>query len=208
MVYLIHGALRRDFGRLRGAAASPAIDAATADRLHGHWAFVSRQLEHHHRTEDEALWPLVRPKLAADAEALAVLDRMEAQHRTLAPAREAVDAAFDAFGQQSNGNADDLVAALDALNAHVTEHLDDEEAHTFALVDGALDDKEFASFEKATAKGVGLRGATQFFPWILEDADPADAKVALGNLPPPIRALCRRRWIPRYERQVASVWKG
>jgi Hemerythrin HHE cation binding domain len=199
--------LRRDFGRLRDTLASPAVAGAVGEALHGHWRFVSGQLEHHHRTEDEVLWPLVRAKLSGDAEALAVLERMEAQHRTLAPARDTVDGAFEAY-RGHPGATEDLVAALDELRACVTEHLDDEEAHTFPLVDRALNDEEFGSFEKATAKGLGLRGAARFFPWVVEGADPGDVSVALGALPPPLRALCRRRWIPRYERQLAAVWPG
>ena len=122
-----------------------------------------------------------------------------------APATDAVNVVFEA-SRADAGAAERLAAALDELRTRVTEHLDDEEAHTFALVDAALDDKEFGSFERASAKGVALRGAAQFFPWVLEGADPEDAEVALEALPPPIRVLCRRRWIPRYERRIAVVW--
>jgi hemerythrin-like domain-containing protein len=205
MVYLIHGAFRRDFGRLRDAVATPGVDRTTLERLHAHWQFVSGQLEHHHRVEDEVMWPLVRPKLAGNPDGLAVLDRMEAQHRTFAPARDAVEQAFDSWFTNA-GTAQDLAPRLDDLRTCVADHLDNEEADAFPLIDSALDDQEFASFEKATAKATGLRGAAEFFPWILDDADEADRNRALCALPTPIRALCRRRWVPRYERQTADLW--
>jgi hypothetical protein len=207
MVNLIHAALRRDLGRLSGAVRGPSLESTVANRLHGRWQFVSGQLVHHHRTEDESLWPLVRPKLADSAEELGVVDKMEAQHRTLAPASAAVERAFAAY-LRGTGSADDVAVQLDAMRSVVESHLHDEESQAFALIDKSLSDKEFASFEKATAKGVGIRGAARFFPWILDGAPQEDGEAALRVLPGPLRALCGRRWVPRYEREIAGLWRS
>jgi hypothetical protein len=195
MVLLIHGALRRDLDRLCGALRSPALDSARARQLRAHWQLVSEQLHHHHTTEDQYLWPLVREKLAGRPDGLAVIDTMEAQHRTLSPSGDAVERMFGAY-VASAAEADELATQLDALRTQVLAHLDDEEAQAFPLIDDALNDDEFASFEKATAKSVGMRGATRFFPWILDGASQDDRKAAVRVLPPPIRAVCRYRWIP------------
>ena len=70
-------AFRRDFGRLSAAVRAPGVDRARGAQLQEHWDFVSDQLHHHHRVEDETLWPLVRPKLEGRQAQLAVLDTME-----------------------------------------------------------------------------------------------------------------------------------
>ena len=97
IVFLIHEAFRRDLGRLSVAVQAPGVDSARARQLGAHWDFVEDQLHHHHRVEDESLWPLVRPKLAGRSEALAVLDDMEAQHRSLSPENQAIDEGFASF---------------------------------------------------------------------------------------------------------------
>ena len=100
--------------------------------------------------------------------------------------------------------ADELATQLDLWAPRA--HLDDEEAQACSLVDDALNDDEFASFEKATAKSVGMRGAARFFPWILDGASEDDRKAAL-HVPPsadprrlpisldtPVRAPARPLW--------------
>jgi hypothetical protein len=207
MVYLIHDALRRDFGRLCAAVRAPTLDSAAAGPLHDRWRFVSDQLDHHHRTEDENMWPLVRPKLAGVDADLEVIERMEAQHRTLDPASDAVERAFAAYLAKT-GNVEELATEFGDLRARVESHLDDEERHAFPVIDRVLTDEEFQSFEKAVAKAVGMRGAAAFFPWILDSAAPGDQQAALAVLPAPIRFVCRRRWIPRYERRIAAHWRS
>jgi iron-sulfur cluster repair protein YtfE (RIC family) len=207
IVYLIHEAFRRDLARLSVAVRSPRVDLARARRLGTHWDFVKDQLHHHHRVEDESLWPLVRPKLAGRADGLAVLDDMEAQHLALDPKNRAVDEGFTSFGANpGDGAGAELAGRLDAMRALLESHLDDEESRCFPVIDEALSIEEFESFGKATAKAVGIRGSAHFFPWIFEEADPVDRQAVLKMPPPPVRILCRYVWEPRYERQAAALW--
>ena len=156
IVYLIHEAFRRDLGRLRDAVRSPGPTSAWARRLRDHWAFVDEQLHHHHRVEDESLWPLVRPKLAGRVDELAVLDEMEAQHHTLEPKGLAVTQGFASFAENPNDEAGiDLGTQIDGLATLLAAHLDDEESRCFPVIDRALSIEEFESFGKATAKAVG-----------------------------------------------------
>jgi hemerythrin-like domain-containing protein len=207
IVYLIHEAFRRDLGRLRDAVRLPGVGTARARQLGDHWEFVNEQLHHHHRVEDESLWPLLRPKLAGNVEGLAVLDEMEAQHRTLEPTCESITQEFAAYPTQPGGPAgEDLAAHLDALLILLAAHLDDEESRGFPIIDQTMSAEEFESFGKATAKAVGMRGSARFFPWIFDGADPVERQAVLSMPPPPVRILCGRLWEPRYERQAAVLW--
>jgi hemerythrin-like domain-containing protein len=208
IVYLIHEAFRRDLDRLSEALRQSGVDVQRAQRLGAHWTFVGEQLHHHHRVEDESLWPLVRPKLTGQDRDLAVLEKMEAQHHTLEPVSEAVAKGFAVLAEKpTDSKARELADKLDELQALLGTHLDDEESQCFPVIDKALSAEEFEAFGKATAKAVGMRGSARFFPWIFEGADPGERTAVLSMPPPPVRVLCRYVWEPRYERQVATLWK-
>ena len=207
IVYLIHEAFRRDLTRLGHAVRSPHVDVAKARRLGAHWNFVNEQLHHHHQVEDNSLWPLVRPKLAAQNDQLAVLDKMEAQHHALEPKCEAITEEFATYPDRLGGQAgESLAIKLQDLATPLAAHLDDEEAHCFPVIDEALSVEEFESFGKATAKAIGMRGSARFFPWIFDGANPLERNAVLSMPPPPVRILCGTVWEPRYKRQNPSLW--
>jgi hemerythrin-like domain-containing protein len=209
IVYLIHEAFRRDLGRLSSALRSPRVEAARARQLGSHWKFIVDQLHHHHRVEDESLWPLVRPKLVGNEKELAVLDEMEAQHLALTPSCDVVEKGFASFTTTpTDQGAAELADQLDAMAAVLAAHLDAEESQCFPVIDKALSAEEFESFGKATAKAVGMRGSARFFPWIFDGADAVERHAVLSMPPPPVRMLCQYVWEPRYERRVATLWTG
>jgi hemerythrin-like domain-containing protein len=208
IVYLIHEAFRRDIRRLNSAVRKTAMDPARASRLRSHWEFIDEQLHHHHTVEDDSLWPLVRPKLAGRTESLAVLDEMEADHLALLPHSRAVDEAMVTFASGPTAtHGTELADRLDAFGDRLATHLDSEEVRCFPVIDEALSIDEFESFGKATAKAVGMRGSARFFPWIFDSADPIERQAVLQMPPPPVRLLCKYAWEPRYERQVATLWR-
>jgi len=207
IVYMIHEAFRRDLARLSGALRAPALDKARTRRLADHWEFVNDQLHHHHRVEDESLWPVVRPKLAGQGEQLEVLHDMETQHLSLAPQDDAVTKGFSVLAAKPGDRAAlDLADQVDVLGLDLATHLDDEEARCFPVIDQAMTEEEFQSFGKATAKAVGMRGSAKFFPWIFDGANPLERKAVLSMPPPPVRVLCTYVWEPRYRRQTAALW--
>jgi hemerythrin-like domain-containing protein len=207
IVYLIHEAFRRDLERLSTSVRKPGVDSARAKQLLAHWDFVNDQLHHHHRVEDESLWPLIRPKLAGHPDDLAVLDQMEAEHVALTPKCDAVNQAFVSFSDKPTDEAgSELADKLDALSNLLSDHLEAEEVQCFPVIDRALNPEEFQSFGKATAKAVGMRGSARFFPWIFDGASPIERGAVLSMPPPPVRVLCRLVWEPRYERQAATLW--
>jgi iron-sulfur cluster repair protein YtfE (RIC family) len=207
IVYLIHEAFRRDIERLSSAVRAPRIGQHRAAQLGTHWAFINDQLHHHHLVEDQSLWPLVRPKLSGSEDALGILTQMEEQHITLNPLCEEIGAGFTSFADApSDEKGADLASKLDALGTSLASHLDNEETQCFPVIDQALTAEEFESFGKATAKAIGMRGSARFFPWIFDGASPVERTAVLTMPPPPVRALCRYVWEPRYARTVAPLW--
>jgi hemerythrin-like domain-containing protein len=207
IVFLIHEAFLRDLSRLRDALRAPGVDADRITALAAHWEFVSEHLHHHHRVEDDSLWPLVRPKLADRPEDVAILWDMESQHLTLDPSWKAVETGFASVKRNPSPEAaGELAGRVEGLRVVLAEHLRAEEQYCLPLVDRALTDEEFDSFGKATAKAAGMRGAARFFPWIFDGADSGEREHALRMPPAPVRFLCRYVWEPRYRRMSAALW--
>ena len=89
MMYVAHDAFNRDLERLIGAsqAGSGLTPAAIAT-----WRSFSKQLHTHHNAEDAALWPRLYAAVT-DPDEIQILTDMEAEHASIDPRLEQIDAA-------------------------------------------------------------------------------------------------------------------
>ncbi|MBM9510422.1 hemerythrin domain-containing protein [Actinacidiphila acididurans] len=187
-MYVTHDAFRRDLERLAGAAAAGRTDAP---RVREGWETFKRQLHVHHTVEDAWLWPRLRERVAGRADALALLDAMEAEHGVLDPQLAAVDAAMDARAPHLTQKVEELRATLDVHLAH-------EEADALPLIEAVMTPKDWGGFRGAMARRQKLSGAAEWMPWITDGMAPAEARKWLQRMPPPLRLLYRLSWQPRY----------
>ena len=205
-MYAAHDAFTRDLARLAAAAGRGAEPSVRAG-----WATFSRQLSVHHTAEDTVLWPALRAKVTRAAE-IAVLDDMAAEHAQIDPLlaqvdRALTDAAATAEGADGTGGGDGgdaLTASADELRRLLSSHLRHEENEALPLVATYLGAKGWAAFGRSVAKTHGFSGVAEFFPWMLDGADPATRQQLLALLPPPARLVYRTLWAPRYAR--ATRW--
>ena len=190
MMYAAHDAFSYHLDRLVQAAdAGQGWSEATTIR----WGRLTRQLHIHHRAEDEALWPALQAKIV-DADELAVLAAMEAEHGYLDPAMAAVDSAF------ADRDADTLTGALLRMRIGLTGHMRHEENAALPLVETYLGPAGWDEFGRYIRRTLGLKAGAEYFPWLLEGAAPEMTAKVLGLVPPPVRFLYRRVWLPRYRR--------
>jgi len=202
MMYVIHDALRRDLEHLRRAVESRDASAPQRrQRFVAGWELFKYQLHHHHTGEDDALWPRVRAHLVDRPDDRALLEEMEAEHVRIGPTIEEIDAAV-AAGPTSG--ADRLPEAVAAFGAELTGHLAHEEHDAVPLIDSVMTRQDWKAFSKHQQKATGLKGAAEFFPYILTGADPDRAAQVIGQFPPPLRLLIRRVWAPRYAKR--ELW--
>jgi len=196
-----HEALRRDLTGLARAAAAHATGAGRGDPVrrqavqHG-WTVFQRQLHIHHTAEDDLVWPALRDRLAASDAARSVLDAMEAEHQQIDPLLAAVDRAMS----QPGGDDGTMAGTVDVLTMALHGHLAHEERDALPLIGAALTAAEW----RAVGRTIGLRNlrrAPEMFAWMLDGAEPEQARAAAGTLPPPARALYRAVWQPRFARQ-------
>lgn len=178
MMHVTHDAFRRDLQHV----------ARMTARSDG-WDVFARFLRAHHVAEDDALWPVLRKAQAGQAEDLALLDEMEAEHAALEPLLEAIDGALDR-GESAPTARADLAARLEA-------HLVHEEEVALPLIDRTLDEGQWMQFGEAAAAQVGPDMGT-FLPWVLDGVDAERTATILGQLPEPAQQAYRNDWQPAY----------
>jgi hypothetical protein len=184
-----HDAFRRDLTRL----ARTAGDASRRQSVKAGWELFKRQLHLHHTTEDELIWPALRPRLAHSEAALSALAAMEAEHELIDPLLAAVDQAFDQ-------DRSELPAVIDALTSSLSGHLGHEERDGLPLIGVALTAAEWRGMGRKMAGKNGMAASAEMFAWILDGTDREHNNATLAQLPPPLRLLYRARWKPRFER--------
>jgi hypothetical protein len=197
-----HAALRRDLVALARAAqgAGPSPDRQRSVAVG--WELLKRQLHLHHAAEDHLVWPALRERLGHSPHALSVLDEMEAEHGLIDPLLAAVDAGFVAAGEavDDQPGAGQLADAVAALTVALTGHLAHEEKDALPLIGVALTAAEWRGVGFRIARRNGLAAGGEMFSWMLSSAGPDEARVIMGQLPPPVRALYRAVWKPRFEK--------
>ncbi|HEX3490970.1 MAG TPA: hemerythrin domain-containing protein [Streptosporangiaceae bacterium] len=198
VMYAAHDAFHRDLVRLTEAVRSgrtgdPAVRAG--------WTTFKNQLHLHHTAEDIALWPALRRQVTDPAE-IAVLDAMEAEHARIDPLLAQVDAALAGAGDSRAGDSRaTLSGSVAALADTLTRHMAHEEDEALPLVAAHLGGAGWAAFGKQAGRSQGLRGAAEFFAWMLDGASADTTRRLLGLLPPPARLLYRAVWRPAYARR-------
>ena len=179
---VVHTALLREF-RLAPAAvervAAGGVRSAAVDR---HLGFVCDLLHHHHRGEDELLWPLLRERVPVAARKL--LDEVESQHVAIDSVLQTVTAARSEW--VANPNVDSqgsLVAALEGLYTLLKDHLDLEESAVLPLAASVLTDAEWRRIGDAAAAALPKAALVLAFGMFAYEGDPVVLRDMLHSAP-------------------------
>src|SRR5688572_12058340 len=125
-IIVLHGAMRRDSGRLT-LAADAVTTPAGARALERWFVKFAREVEHHHLREDDVVWPMLVDREPRFGDSL---DGLEADHHALDAAMARAGAALAAFVDDLAARGE-AVAAATALDQLLADHLDREEAVMF-----------------------------------------------------------------------------
>ena len=80
MMFAMHDALRRELGQVGRIAKLRDDDPAGLLRAALGWELFKKFLLVHHRSEDDALWPALRGRVAQQPGRVALVDALEAEH--------------------------------------------------------------------------------------------------------------------------------
>jgi hypothetical protein len=120
---------------------------------------------------------------------------MDAEHASLDPRLELIEAALEA------GDATALDTELKALAKGLSEHMVHEEQEALPLLERRTGKAGWDAFtEEIRSRQGGIRGASEYLPWVLDGASREMRTKVLSLLPAPARLLYRRMWEPKYRR--------
>lgn len=191
MMYAAHDAFNRDLARMRAALIS---ESAISEAFAATWRTFSKQLHTHHTAEDAALWPQLRAVCQPGEQS--VLDEMEAEHGALDPLLATIDTAI------KDKDTDSVVSAVTSLGDGLSAHMIHEESEALPLLERRLGKAGWDDFGKHIRQQVGMSGAAEYLPWVLDGADAEVQRTILGLLPAPARLIYRRAWEPKYRKSV------
>ncbi len=202
---VIHRAFRRDLDRFVGALTTfPAGDAARARQLGVAWDNFDRQLTDHHEGEHEIAWPALE-QVGVSRE---LLDRMDAEHETMAEALRGARTAMAALRSRPEaGEAEAALAAMRHLREVTVTHLDHEEQEIETFYLERRDSPEMKEMGRKFSRTSPAKGG-QFMAWV-DDGATAEERAALrANVPGPVLAVMTGVFGRSYRKHVAPVWKA
>src|SRR6266704_2152209 len=168
MMFVMHDALRRELVQVARIAQLPDDNPAGLLRAALGWELFKKFLLVHHQSEDDALWPALRARVAERPDQVALADALEAEH-----------------------------AVIEELATKLTAHLAHEESDGLALIDASLTPQEWQHFSQVHTERL-RGDATTYMPWLLDGASPQTLAAVLGKFPPPLLTAFREQWGPSY----------
>ena len=198
---VVHDALRRDMTRLLDAlSADPPPDDVRRVALADHIDWMMVFLHEHHRGEDLGLWPLVRDH---NSSAGVLLDRMDADHSTIAPAITKVRAAANQYRDDAQ-SLPEVVSSLDALSTSLLPHLRREEDEAMPVVAASITKAEWERWDqKYNVRGKSMTRLAAEGHWLMDGLDPDRYQTLVHLVPAPVRVVLVKGYAGRYRRACA-----
>ncbi|WP_214325191.1 hemerythrin domain-containing protein [Nonomuraea sediminis] len=156
-IRIMHRAMRADARRLALLVEELAAGRQQADqeRLRAIAEFATRLcagIHHHHRAEDEALWPVLARSAGPEVD----LDGLTEDHEALDPLLEEItDVA--ARLQSDTGAPASLAKSCAALADLLDEHIEEEERLLFPVILRYVSESDWQQVENAARKGGDIR---------------------------------------------------
>src|SRR4051794_19965732 len=169
MMYVAHHGFRRDLAAFCAAVqVTPVEDRTTWQALLRRWELFSIALHHHHRGEDQWLWPVLIERAAPQEKEL--LEAMEEEHAEIDPALEECVAGLRrlAAAEDSDARAA-LVVRMTATKEALHRHLAHEETDTMALLQRVLAPEEWHGMDEKFKRSFTPRQLAWAVPWIVDE---------------------------------------
>ena len=202
-MYVMHHALRRDFVHFVAAVQNtPVSEPEVWTALEQRWDRFADTLHHHHKAEDDHLWPVLLQHAvqSGSQEDQQLLADMAAEHGRIDPA---LKTCHDAFAEMREHPCEAHRNALETRVAEaqegLLEHLAHEEGQALPMLQRTLSEEENKTFEKAADRAYPLKMIPFLLPWAMDEV-PVEAVNRLLATTPPGYGLMLRLCRPRYRR--------
>lgn len=208
-----HRTMRADTRRLaellaRVAAGQVAYDRRRAVALRTYLRLLCDGIHHHHRMEDEVLWPVLERSAGAEVD----LRELTEDHAALDPVLDEIRAAahdlvgaFSADGAPSARQAAARLAdVLARLRDLLDEHIEEEERLLFPVIRRYVSVADWNTVEAAVRKGGALRFELPRMERYARPEELAELKAVAGPVLRIMLAVLR----PGFRRREATVFAG
>lgn len=174
-MYLAHHGFRRDLAAFAGAVpVTPVEDRDSWRALAERWAMFAEVLHHHHKAEDDWLWPVLVER--SDAAGRETLEAMEAEHAEIDPTLEACTAGFQRLADHADPDTRAALSVrLSAARESLGRHLAHEERDALRLVQTVMGVERWAHFEKQIEETIRFSQVVRLVPWAIDGLS-ADAR--------------------------------
>ena len=170
---LVHDAHRAATAALADAVRDPAASPQAVVELR---ASIVAALEHHHRSEDHEVWPVLA---VAAPELAGPLEELSREHERLDAALEGLRGAPVLEGGDGR-----LRRSAEEVRHLVHEHLAHEEPILFPALEAHVSDDAWAQLSRRIVDAAPQVGIDLFL-WFLHDVDPgSEIDLILRHLPP------------------------
>jgi hemerythrin-like domain-containing protein len=188
-MYLSHTMFRRELRLAPGLVrAVPPGDRARAGVVAEHIRLVALVLHHHHRSEDDYLWP--RLLVRAQPEAGSVVAVMEKQHLAIDAAVTDVNDGLATWPDTADpGAGAALAAALDRLVELLVEHLAVEEDQAIPLIERHITQAEWTEMIGGAAAGMEPQQMPLVFGMMSYEGDADTVRDIIAGMPPEVRPM-------------------
>jgi hemerythrin-like domain-containing protein len=185
---IIHETFRRSYDEAASLIrAHPTPSASRVTFLADHVEFGLSMLHHHHEGEDVILYPLLVERAPEHASRT---EQIDLEHQAVKSAIDAAQSACEKWRAAATPeSAEALASSLDAVNAALLPHLDNEEREIVPLAAVTVTQKEWNSLAKHGIASVPNNKKMIAFGMILEPLDQVDRVYMLSNVPPPVKVL-------------------
>jgi hemerythrin-like domain-containing protein len=201
---IVHRMFRRECALLpQLVAAVPAGDVTRARTVAWHAREVLDMLHHHHRGEDELLWPRLSARTRFDTDLLA---RMDSQHHGLSVLLEHAATALPAWQDAPTARTSrPLTTLLEQISNGLDEHFDEEEAEILPIVERVITAAEYHEVGQRGLVSIPLTRRLIVLGYLLEDATPRERTDFLAAIPAPARLAYRLIGVRQHRQETTRL---
>ena len=205
---LPHRAMRNDAARLaavlRNLEAGNRLPSAP---LLGAFDRTVALVHHHHRMEDDLVFPFVGERVTSFSRSI---ESLEEDHVDLEAALARVVSrlrlvSVGASGSPCSCRRDRLMQAIDRFAAILCAHLDREEDALFPALE-RLGEHEAQQLLTSVTRVGGFRAFARTLPWIFCNADGIERRELRESLPRHLILVHNLSWGPRFARQMRPLY--
>ncbi|BBY29052.1 hemerythrin domain-containing protein [Mycolicibacterium sediminis] len=201
---IAHRVMLRDLDRTTGVAMAMADGGVPVTRrrtraLVRYLRLMAESIHHHHRAEDEILWPVIDQRAGALVDLTALSD----DHAALGPKLEVLSAAVDRFAADPSPRSAAVTAArLVDVRAMLVEHVAEEERDTFPVIECYLSVADWRDVENRIRRAARMTFELPRIAAAVSSAELARLKEDAGPVIDVLLLLVR----PGYRRMERAIW--